>query len=61
MRKIIQITAYPAAETQFGPDHPMLFALCDDGSVWRIGALGGAGASWQSFAPIPQDEVEGPF
>lgn len=52
MRKIIQIAA-----RSDGPDYgPLLYALCDDGSVWF--KIPGKDSAWESFPPIPQDEAK---
>jgi hypothetical protein len=59
-RKIVQIAvgiAVDGAEGYF----EKLYALCNDGSLWRLdGPASGRGQSWNSVRKIPQpDEVEG--
>lgn len=48
MRKIIQIAVYG--------DDPVLFALCDDGSVWHQEWAGKHPALWVKEPDIPQDK-----
>lgn len=47
-RKIIQISAYT---NSLGEG---VFALCDDGTLWRLSPMFG----WESVNKIPQDENE---
>lgn len=48
MRKIIQIAVCG--------DDPVLFALCDDGSVWHQEWTGQHPVKWVKEPDIPQDE-----
>ena len=51
-RKIIQISTDSSEE---GP--AMFYALCDDGSVWRMIYRHPKGA-WERMPDIPQDKAE---
>jgi hypothetical protein len=60
VRKPIQIAVSPeATENQIG----LVYALCDDGTIWFIPEK--SGAEWQPLPPIPQgflrdeDEIDG--
>ena len=47
-RKIIQIAVTPDTDSY----DPVVFALCDDGTVWLRGPLGDD--EWRAQPPIPQ-------
>ena len=50
-RKILQI------HTQMdGSANSSIFALCDDGTVWRHSYLGHPAGSWIRIVDIPQDQ-----
>ncbi len=52
MRKIIQLTYVSNDEDR----HPgVLYALCDDGSLWWRNETGGAGSQWNKDAVPPLD------
>lgn len=58
-RRIVQISAYleeqveynSAGEKTVGAADNVVVALCNDGSVWRMGEYG---AGWQQLPAIPQ-------
>lgn len=56
MRKIVQIALAATPETRDGCEARVLFALCDDGTVWAINLLGVYPRPWKRLEPIPQDE-----
>lgn len=49
MRKIVQIAARAEGEATAA----MLFALCDDGTLWAMWVDGGG---WKKVVSIPQDQ-----
>lgn len=55
-RKIIQITGTGVDNNAGTQCDSFLWALCDDGTVWRIADAYG----WVAVPPIPQDENEEP-
>ncbi|MFZ7164630.1 hypothetical protein ACLSYV_03775 [Avibacterium avium] len=55
MRKIIQICSDSYHNSETGASAENLFALCDDGSVWRRIELF---TGWERLEPIPQDSLE---
>lgn len=49
-RKIVQLSTHPETKLELG----VMYALCDDGSVWRM-FLDGEGR-WQQLPSIPQSD-----
>ncbi len=54
-RKIIQIAIAATPETRDGSEARVLYALCDDGTVWSIDRFE-AQRTWRLVEPIPQDD-----
>lgn len=52
MRKVIQVTVTAT------PGWQILYALCDDGSIWSRGACNDAVWDWNQLPNIPQDEED---
>jgi len=56
-RKIIQITSCAVpCQPSYNPQLFVLYALCDDGSVFRL--WDDHPGDWNRVAPIPQDEEQ---
>jgi hypothetical protein len=54
-RKIIQIFAIPCGSAEMESNSTIVFALCNDGTVWAIGRKD----NWSKLPDIPQgDHIE---
>lgn len=54
-RKVIQITAMPCADNNHSFHDTILYALCDDGTMWK---KHGGQDTWIQLPPIPKDGAE---
>ena len=55
MRKIIQISSVPCGENDTSYNSAYLFALCDDGSIWKL-ERSKISPDWTKLPEIPKDE-----
>ncbi len=53
-RKIIQISACGVPDTDTAYGYQLVFALCDDGTLWSIDYTV-TEPNWKPVPPIPQD------
>ena len=53
-REIVQLAACSAPETEQSHYTEVLFALCNDGTVWATGHWSGDSHEWKRLPDIPQ-------
>lgn len=54
-RKVIQITAMPCGNNNYSFHDTILYALCNDGTMWK---KHGPTDVWIQLPPIPKDGAE---
>lgn len=53
-RKIIQISALPASDSGYA----IVYALCDDGTVWESSVVSNRCCDWEKLPDIPKEQKE---
>jgi hypothetical protein len=55
MRRAIQITAVPETDDR----HAMLYALCNDGTIWKMAFRPATHPEWAQLPNVPASEAQG--
>ncbi len=53
----IACAAIPDAPDGVAYEAWLLYALCEDGTLWRLNQVSDTPATWRQVPPIPNDEI----